>query len=179
MLETGPSVPAIILEYFATVHHCLPIISHKRLERNLSIAWDNGDADLSLLFLGMKLITSKPVDGQDCGQNPMYIAAKRFVALLEASGMVSLILLQANILITLFEYGQAIYPAAWMSAGWCSRYAILLGINGFDTSPALIGSVVSNVVFHAKYISKFYDKDTWVEQEERYRTWWGVLILDR
>ncbi|RAL61502.1 hypothetical protein DID88_009431 [Monilinia fructigena] len=76
--------------------------------------------------------------------------------------MVSLILLQANILITLFEYGQAIYPAAWMSAGWCSRYAILLGINGFDTSSQLIGSV-----------------DTWTEQEERYRTWWGVLILDR
>lgn len=128
----------------------------------------------------MKLITSKPVDGQDCGQNPMYIAAKRFVALLEASGMVSLILLQANILITLFEYGQAIYPAAWMSAGWCSRYAILLGINGFDTSSQLIGSVVSNVSpFHAIYLTEFIAQDTWTEQEERYRTWWGVLILDR
>ncbi|KAA8575522.1 hypothetical protein MFRU_002g00320 [Monilinia fructicola] len=161
LLANGPSVPAVILEYFGTVHHCLPIISHKRLERTLSTPWDGG-ADLTLLFLCMKLITSKPVDGQDCGQNPMYIAAKRFVALLEASGMVSLILLQANILITLFEYGQAIYPAAWMSAGWCSRYAILLGINGFDTSSQLIGSV-----------------DTWTEQEERYRTWWGVLILDR
>lgn len=145
MLASGPSVPAVILEYFGTVHHCLPVISHKRLERTLTTPpWDGG-ADLSLLFLCMKLITSKPVDGQECGQNPMYIAAKRFVALLEASGMVSLILLQAGILLTLFEYGQAIYPAAWMSAGWCSRYAILLGINDFDTSPQLIGPVVSNV----------------------------------
>ncbi|EDO03450.1 hypothetical protein SS1G_05931 [Sclerotinia sclerotiorum 1980 UF-70] len=162
MLATGLPIPAVILEYFGTIHHCLPIISHNRLERMLTTSpWDNG-ADLSLLFLCMKLITSKPVDGQECRQNPMYIAAKRFVALLEASGMVSLILLQASILITLFEYGQAIYPAAWMSAGWCSRYAILLGINGFDTSPQLIGPV-----------------DTWTEQEERHRTWWGVLILDR
>ncbi|KAK8908994.1 hypothetical protein ACHAPC_000144 [Botrytis cinerea] len=162
MLASGAAIPAVILEYFGTIHHCLPIISHKRLERTLNTPARDSNADLVLLFLCMKLITSKPVDGQGCGQNPMYIAAKRFLALLEASGMVSLILLQASILITLYEYGQAIYPAAWMSAGWCSRYAVLLGINDFDTSPSLVGPV-----------------DTWTEQEERYRTWWGVLILDR
>lgn len=180
MLASGAAIPAVILEYFGTIHHCLPIISHKRLERTLTTPARDSNADLVLLFLCMKLITSKPIDGQGCGQNPMYIAAKRFLALLEASGMVSLILLQASILITLYEYGQAIYPAAWMSAGWCSRYAILLGINDFDTSPSLVGPVVSNTSpFHVAFLIGTNIQDTWTEQEERYRTWWGVLILDR
>jgi len=108
--------------------------------------WEAGP-DLALLFLCMKLITSRPQDGIESSQNPTYTSAKRFVALLETTGTVSLILLQANILVTLFEYGQAIYPAAWMSAGWCVRYGNLLGINGRSEAAQLLGRPVRSWLY--------------------------------
>lgn len=104
--------------------------------------WEAGP-DLALLFLAMKLIISKPQDGIESSHNPVYVSAKRFLALLEASGAASLIVLQANILITTYEYGQSIYPAVWMSAGWCIRYGNMLGINNNPKATNLLGHVVS------------------------------------
>ncbi|RYO98816.1 hypothetical protein DL764_006979 [Monosporascus ibericus] len=84
----------------------------------------------------MKLITSQPRDGFDASENYLYTASKRFLSLLENSGTASLMYLQALILVALYEYGQGIYPAAWMTG-------------------------------------------TWIEMEERRRTWWAVYILDK
>lgn len=162
LLGDGSAVQAVITDYYATVHKWIPIVSQKRLTRNMANPlWEAGP-DLALLFLCMKLITSRPQDGIESSHNPIYISAKRFVTLMEASGTASLLVLQANLLVTWFEYGQAIYPAAWMSAGWCVRYANMLGINGHNDATQLLGR-----------------PGTWTELEERRRTWWGVLLADR
>lgn len=133
----------MITDYFDTAHNWLPIISKKRMTRNmLNPLWEAGP-DLALLFLCMKLMVTRPQDGIDCATHPIYMAAKRFLSLLEASGVTSLLLLQAYLLITTYEIGQAIYPAAWMSAGACARYAQLLGIHGHQTAPKILGHAVS------------------------------------
>ncbi|CZR55060.1 related to Zn(II)Cys6 transcriptional activator [Phialocephala subalpina] len=162
LLGDSGSIHGMTTEYFSTIHKWMPIVSQKRLQLNLRNPLFEGGPDLALLFLCMKLITSRPQDGVECSHNPIYTAAKRFVALTEASGSVSILILQANLLVTWYEYSQAIYPAAWMSAGWCLRYANMLGINGHDEASKLLGR-----------------PGTWVEQEERQRTWWGVLLADR
>jgi hypothetical protein len=90
----------------------------------------------------MKLITSRPQDGLESSQHPLYVSAKRFIALLEATGTATLLMLQANILVTWYEYGQAIYPAAYMTAGWCTRYGNMLGISGNTYATDLLGRVV-------------------------------------
>jgi hypothetical protein len=109
----------------------------------LNPLWEAGP-DLALLFLCMKLMITRPQDGLETPQNPIYMAAKRFLALMEASGMTSLLVLQAHILVTIYEIGQAIYPAAWMSAGTCVRYGLLLGINGHEAAAPLLGRSVSD-----------------------------------
>lgn len=120
----------------------MPIVSQKRLTRNMSNPlWEAGP-DLALLFLCMKLIISRPQDGVESPNNQIYVSAKRFLGLMEASGAVSLIVLQASLLIMWYEYGQAIYPAAWMTAGWCVRYGNLLGINGHKSATQLLGRPV-------------------------------------
>jgi hypothetical protein len=142
LLGDGPSVQAIIYDYFATVHKWMPIVSQKRLTRNMANPlWEAGP-DLALLFLCMKLIISRPQEGIESSQNHLYMSAKRFLALMEATGTISLIVLQAGLLVVWFEYGQAIYPAAWMSAGWCVRYGNLLGINGHESATQLLGRPV-------------------------------------
>ncbi|KAI9047674.1 hypothetical protein LZ554_008385 [Drepanopeziza brunnea f. sp. 'monogermtubi'] len=162
ILRDGTEIQEIITTYFNSVHKWMPIVSQKRLTQNLANPlWEAGP-DLALLFLCMKLIISRPQDGIECSHNPIYTSAKRFVALMEATGTTSLLVLQANLLVTWFEYGQAIYPAASMSAGWCIRYGNMLGINGNNEAAQLLGQPGS-----------------WAEQEERRRTWWGVLLADR
>lgn len=179
LLGDGAAIQAVINDYFATIHKWMPIVSQKRLTRNMvNPLWEAGP-DLALLFLAMKLIVSPPQDGIESSQNPIYVSAKRFHALMEATGTVSLTVLQASLLIVWFEYGQAIYPAAYMSAGWCVRYGNLLGINSnanatqilkrtVRQAPSLVNSSCTNSV-----------KCTWLEEEERRRAWWGVLIADR
>lgn len=141
-LGDGPSVQAILSEYFATVHKWTPIVSQKRMTRNMANPMWEAGPDLALLFLAMKLITSRPQDGIETSQSPIYLCAKRFIARLEMSGAATLLVLQASLLVFWYEYGQAIYPAAWMTAGWCVRYGNLIGINGQSQAMQLLGRPV-------------------------------------
>lgn len=128
----------VINEYFSTVHKWMPIVSPQRFAREMPHQFWNGNPDMALLILCMKLIISKPQDGIECAHNRIYLCAKRFVASMEATGTVSLLVLQANLLVAWYEYGQAIYPAAYMSAGWCVRYANLLGLCEHPESTLLL-----------------------------------------
>ena len=110
----------------------------------VSPLWEAGP-DLALLFLAMKLVISRPLDGIESTHNPLYVSAKRFLTLLESAGAASLAVLQACILITWYEYGQAIYPAAFMSAGWCVRYGTLLGVNGAEEAPPVLSRPVCSI----------------------------------
>ncbi len=130
-------------EYFATIHVWLPIVSRKRMMIGTSL-WEGGP-DLAMLFLAMKLITSQPegfASPESAVENPLYGAAKRFLALLEGSGTVSLMCLQSMILVALYEFGHAIYPAAWMSVAQCARYVDVIGIPSYRESVAMLGQCV-------------------------------------
>ena len=93
-------------------------------------------------------------------KSPAYLAAKRFYADVEAAGIYKLQVLQAGILLALYELGHAIYPQAYLSIGTCARFAIAFG---FDEK----GTRVNNAACD------------WIEHEERKRAWWAILILDR
>ena len=146
--------------FFDTIHAWMPIISKKRFYDLHLHPSSPPRADLSLLFLCMKLIISLPPEDTKNPQIPIYFAAKQFYLEVETAGIVSIHVLQAGLLISLYELGHAIYPSAFLSIGACARYAYALGIDGNATSQ----------------VSKPF---TWVEQEERRRVWWAIVILDR
>ncbi|KAF5649350.1 fungal specific transcription factor factor [Fusarium sp. NRRL 52700] len=155
LLSQGNVVLDVSQNYFATIHTWFPMISKKRMDMGLPV--QNAGPDLAMLFLGMKLATTPSVDITD---STLYDTAKSFLASLERNGVVSLLCLQAMILVALYEYSHAIYPAAWMTIGSCARYADILGITPGDYSP--LGQVT-----------------TWTEVEERRRVWWTIYILDK
>lgn len=136
------AIQGILNQYYATTHQWMPIVYHNNLARSFATpGWEMGP-DIALLLLAMKLIASSPPDGIVCSQNPMYLTAKRYIATLEAAGAASLSLLQGAIFVTWYEYGQCIYPVAFMSAGWCVRYGNMLGINGKEQAPQPLGRSV-------------------------------------
>lgn len=119
----------------------MPIISKKRMNLGLPL-WEGGP-DLAMLFLAMKLVSQQPINGIASADNPVYIAAKRFLALLESSGTLSILYLQAMLLVAIYEFGQSIYPAAWMTIAACSRYADMIGLPSYKNSVHILGQVVS------------------------------------
>ncbi|UKZ45872.1 hypothetical protein TrVGV298_000065 [Trichoderma virens] len=90
----------------------------------------------------------------------LYRTAKQFHFEVESSGILSVAVLQAGVLIAIYELGHAIYPAAFLSIGQCARYAAALEIDKSITSRLL-------------------DKLPWNEVEEQRRVWWSIIILDR
>ncbi|KAJ3455813.1 hypothetical protein MRS44_017295 [Fusarium solani] len=158
ILTQENNVVEIASMYFKTVHAWMPIVSKKRIE--LGIPLRNSGPDLAMLFLAMRLVTSPPGDCPSA--MPLYSLSQKFLALFESSGGVSIFCLQAMILVALYEYSQAIYPAAWMTVGACARYADLLGITSDREDWDLMDKCT-----------------TWTEAEERRRVWWGIYTLDR
>ncbi|PMD49060.1 putative fungal-specific transcription factor [Hyaloscypha variabilis F] len=77
-----------------------------------------------------------------------------------SSNAFSIPVLQAGVLVGLYELGHAVYPAAFLTVGACARYAYALGIN-------VCGSLNTKRVL------------TLVEVEERRRVWWAIVIPDR
>ena len=128
-------------DYFDTIHCWFPIVSKKRM--NMGHSLSEGGPDLALLFLAMKLAAQQPVNGVASVDSVVYIACKRFLALLESSGTISIIYLQAMMLVAIYEYGHAIYPAAWMTVAACSRYAEMLGLPSYRDSVVILRQAVS------------------------------------
>lgn len=151
------AVCATAAEFFQTIHPWMPFISKKRFYGQHLKQVLHSHEDITLLFLCMKLITQIPPSDPRC---TLYSSAKHFYLEVEGSGISTIQVLQAGILISLYEIGNAIYPAAFLSLGACARFASVLGINR--------GGLVQT--------SKV---TTLVELEERRRVWWAIVILDR
>jgi hypothetical protein len=152
---------AVSKAYLSTIHQWLPIVSAKRLKRDSdpSSCRDEGDC-VSLLFLCMKLL-SREASKIDVLDNDEYRTAKQMCFEAECDGFVSIRLLQCLILLTVYELGHAIYPAAFLTLGRAARLGIMMGLHDPRGTRLFTGA------------------DTWTVCEEQRRTWWAVLILDR
>ncbi|KAL2849305.1 fungal-specific transcription factor domain-containing protein [Aspergillus pseudodeflectus] len=149
-------------KFFETIHPWMPILSRVRfydvyLRDNLH----HNKADVVLLLLVLRLIISTPIQDPRLG---IYDWTKQFYQRVEGSGTPSILVLQANIFIAIYELGHGLYPNAYMTIGTCARYMYVLGINGTSTR---------NVNMNPPRPTSL------IEVEERRRAWWAVVILDR
>jgi hypothetical protein len=108
----------------------------------------------------MKVVTEIPSESVQSLQTTSYQVAKQFYQDVETSGILSFQVLQAGILLALYEIGHAIHPSAFLSVGAIARYAYALGLR------ADVESQINRPL-------------TWVEQEESRRVWWAIVFIDR
>ncbi len=149
--------------YFANIHTWLPFISKKRMQLALCNPAIELSSDLALLLLSMKLIIQIPQGGPQSARSPLYSVTKSFFNMVESHGVVSLQVLQADILIAAYEIGHAIYPTAYLTTGHCARLGHILGLNDRQNAPQLLRR----------------KPGAWAELEEMKRVWWAVMLLDR
>jgi hypothetical protein len=149
-------------EFFETVHPWMPIISKARFhDVYLRDSANHNTADIALLLLAIRLIISNQTQDRKLG---IYDWIKYFYQKVEGSGTPSILVLQANIFIALYELGHGLYPNAYMTIGACARYLYVLGINGTSSRKVNMNPPRPTSM---------------IEVEERRRAWWAVVILDR
>ncbi|KAH6892535.1 hypothetical protein B0T10DRAFT_295217 [Thelonectria olida] len=144
-----------------SVHTFLPIVSKLRLYQELTASQDHLNADLALLLIAMQLHT-KPPNREEPPNVGVYRAAKASCSFAEMSNVFSVRLLQATLLIALYEIEHAIYPAAYLTVGHCARLGLAMGLHDRKRAPQMLNPPT-----------------TASDWEERRRTWWAVIMLDR
>ena len=174
VLDPGAPIPKPILEmleepyerecirdrYFNSVHQWLPMISIKRLAQRVPNFYAKPDITLSLLLSCMKLVTYPLV--YDLRHTPLYYTAKYFFQVVQDSCFVSIHLLQAAVLIAVYEIAHGSYPTGYLSVCHAVRLGMMMGLHDRK---------------HAAQV--FGPSDTWTLREEERRTWWAVVVLDR
>lgn len=94
-------------------------------------------------------------------QTQLYQDVKSFLSYVEAQNGFSIQMMQALLLVSLYELGHCIYPAVYLSIGHAARLGHAMGL-------------------HEKGAPQMLPRpNTWTEQEERRRVWWSVIVLDR
>lgn len=148
--------------YFENVHLWLPIVSKKRMQLTLENPSLDVPADLALLLLTMKLIIHGNHASPQDAQSPLYWLTKFQLTIVESGGLITLQLLQAILLITAYELGHAVYPAAYLSSGHAVRLGTLMGLHDRQNAPQILRK-----------------SGAWAEVEEIKRCWWAALLFDR
>lgn len=127
--------------------------------KNLSDSTIKHGSDTTLLLITMQLHTQPNTESP---RSELYRLVKACYNYVETLNILSIKVLQAGLLIALYEISNAIYPAAYLMVGHCARLGHAMGIHQMNDAPQLLSQ-----------------PSTWVELEERRRTWWAVMILDR
>ncbi|KAH6720556.1 hypothetical protein BKA61DRAFT_237012 [Leptodontidium sp. MPI-SDFR-AT-0119] len=149
-------------KYFNSVQLWFPVLSESNYYVRLPNAFTGPCAEFSLLSLSMALIVSIPLEKETRESfSSLYMLVKSSIAIVEAANIHSLEVVQSRLLVTLYEVGHAIEPAAFMSLGTTARAAVAIGLNQkLDSSESVIGQ---------KYCTT----------ELGLRVWWAIVMVDR
>jgi hypothetical protein len=134
-------------------------------------------AETTLLVMTMQLlarpVTAGPADAE------LYLKSKKFFNYLETRNQLSLKLIQAGLLLAVYEIGHAIYPSAYLTVGHCARLAQTIGINDLNDSVQMFPPPRPSASFESPDYESPRPTEQSPEAEENRRTWWAIIVLDR
>lgn len=159
-LGDASAVRATAVQYFNSIHLWFPVLSESSFYDRLPAVFSQPCAEFSLLCLSMALAITVPPEKETMKSfSSLYMLVKSSIAIVEAADIHCMQVVQARLLVALFEVGHGIEPAAFMSLATTARAAAAIGLNkGLD-----IGSGDDDVA----------------KTEEGLRVWWGIVMVDR
>lgn len=138
---------------------CMPFIHRQDLHAQLAKEPSQLNNSEILLLSCIKILC-QPIEGDARGHsNPQYLAIKTAFVSAEVNGVLSVRLLQALVVLLIYEFSHGIYPSTYFTLGTCTRYLAALGIN----RPSLPSE-------------KPID---WIDTETRRRLWWAIYTMER
>ena len=128
----------ITSRYFQGMHKWLPVISRNKFHAefiNNQIPWP---ADFSMLLLAMFLVVWQPSPeaGIDDDRGTLHVVIKMLFAQVQAVLPPSTRLIQAGLLISVFEYAHELKNAALVSITSCAKMAYMMRPNAHTSGEA-------------------------------------------
>ncbi|KAJ5669113.1 hypothetical protein N7462_010183 [Penicillium macrosclerotiorum] len=159
---TGQYLDEISVRYFQGIHNFIPIISRTRFHTQLMSSGSSPQTDFSIQLLVICLLTYHPGLAQRSSglisDSALYLATRSVVAQAQAICPPSLHLIQALVLLAVYEYAHGQPELAFASIGGCARMARCLAMTQPSSLP------ISIVAGGAQL------------DEEEVNTWWGIII---
>lgn len=153
---------SIVRYYFGTVNTWFTIIERAGYEERLEQMWSEPSAETGLLALGMLLTVRSPEDSPAVSmQNSLYHSVKTLCSIVTTNTPLSTAILQANLLICLYELGHLMPQQAYLTLGTC--VTIVRAFGWLDES--------------------FWGQDQWIVRAKELKLcsilWWSVVFLER
>lgn len=168
--STGQFIDDLTAHYFRNIHGHLPIISRSRFQNTVIAAGVTPNADNSILLLTICLLAYIPSDPEsppqsderaplNANRQSLYLAAKGLLAQIQGLLPPSVSLVQANLLLAIYEYGTGSPGIGLVTMAGCARMAYAARLHdsiqqGANEGPRL-------------------------ELTEALNTWWGIVIYER
>ncbi|RYP54700.1 hypothetical protein DL769_010305 [Monosporascus sp. CRB-8-3] len=181
---TGQFVDDISARYFQGIHRYLPVTSRTRFHRSLITLGATPSAGFSVLLLSICLATSsaklglrarnaantRPVD-----RRSLHLATKSLLAQVQGFFPPSVHLIQAALLLAVYEYAHGRPDEAFVSIAGCARMAYAARIHLCNRpSPRSPGSRSA-----ASFFNTDPDTDIQLQVKEAANTWWGIIVCER
>ncbi|KAH9205002.1 fungal-specific transcription factor domain-containing protein [Leptodontidium sp. 2 PMI_412] len=152
--------------YFDQIHNCIPIIHKQRFYTTLKLGPDLGPP-LCLQY-SMWCLSSSVTPKYTRLCEIFYQTARRYAEISEAKGIDEAFTVyhaQCWHLVATFEAQRMYIARSWMSAGKCVRLVQMMGLHRIDK--------------HGSYIGIIPEAESFIELEERRRTFWAAYLSDR
>jgi hypothetical protein len=170
-------VDDISARYFQHFHRHLPIISRTRFYNNLTTLGVAPAADFSVLLLTLCLITYAPALGypsehgtiRSVEQQSLYLTARSLFCQVQVSCSSSVPLIQAGLLLAVYEYTHGRPDDAFVTIAGSARMAYAARIHDLDGHQKQMAHTARD------------NADTYLllQAEEEANTWWGIVIFER
>ena len=150
-------------EYFDLVHDWFPILGSFQMFEGSMLLRLTPKAEFADLKLCICLMTQRSRQEPDQKERlqQLYHTAKGLHYLVLSTGRASIEVVQAGLVIALFEYSQGLHNAAYSSIGACARMGYMLG---FDMALSSDITVQPQPPLDIKI---------------RRKVWWAIVILER
>lgn len=151
---TQQSIDYISARYFDGIHLWVPFLCSDRFSKDLFQFQAVPTAEFSLLLLCMCLVTYDPPKDPPppIDHNALYFHAKTLFTQIQVLRKPSTHLIQAGLLISIYEYAHGRPDVALASTDICARMACRIGMNKKHTS---------------------------LGWSEAWNTWWAIIIFER
>ena len=174
---TRQFVDDISARYFQGFHRHLPVISRTRFSNSLTASGAAPSDDFSVLLLTICLITHAPAHGYRSGdeatrsveQQFLYLTARSFFAQVQVTCSPSVPLIQACLLLAVYEYTHGRPSDAFVTIAGSARMAYAARIHAQGRHETQMTYTTSSNM-HTALLG---------HAEEAANTWWGIVICER
>lgn len=177
---TGQFPDEIYSRYRLGIHTHLPVICLETFDNSLFTPATAPPPDFSVLLVTICLITYLPEPASQPAGAParatidratLHLAARSLFAQVRVSSPPSVPLIQAGLLLAVYEYARGHPDDAFASLAECSRMAYAAHIWRGVSPPRSLHANVENLPRGSA--------SSYLQAEEAANTWWGLIICER